>query len=169
MKEKRMTATANGAQQRFPLRLSLLDAARSRPHHQAARPLFPLAVALLSACSDNGATGPGSSSVCGGTLVSLGVLQSATLDCSNGGTTITLAGRGASYLVVPQFAAGGVPNQAVGYSIGVSGGSVLTASVHGGLSETEQRGTQTLGAWAQGGARVSPGLLQRQFDAILRG
>jgi hypothetical protein len=101
--------------------------------------------------------------------VSLGVLESATLDCSNGGTTITLAGRGASYLVVPQFAAGGVPNQAVGYSIGVSGGSVLTASVHGGPSETEPRGITALGTWAQGRPRVSPGLLQRQFDAILRG
>jgi hypothetical protein len=145
--------------------------ARVRAHHQAARAglLFPFAVALLSGCSDHGPTGPGSSSVCGGALVSLGVLESATLDCSNGGTTITLAGGGASYLVVPQFAAGGVPNQAVGYTIGVSGGSVVTASVQrGGRSGAEPRGVPAFGAWANGPSRVTPGLLQRQFDAMLR-
>jgi hypothetical protein len=86
----------------------MTDSARTRAHHQAAhaRLLFPLALALLSGCSDNGPTAPGSSSACGGALVSLGVLESATLDCSSGGTTITLAGGGSSYLVVPQFSAG---------------------------------------------------------------
>jgi hypothetical protein len=164
-----MKATANGAPQRSPFRSLLTEVARSRAHHHAARLLFPFAAALIGACSDHGPTGPSSPSVCGGALVSLGVLQSATLDCSNGGTTITLAGGGASYLVVPQFAAGDVPNQTVGYSIGVNGGSVITASVHRRPSETAPRRTPTLGAWAQGHPRILPGLLQRQFDAILRG
>ena len=131
---------------------------------------FPgaLVLAVLGGCSDHGPTGPGSSSTCGGTLVSLGVLESVTLDCSSGGTTLTLAGNGASYLVVPQFAAGGVPNQAVGYTIGVSAGSAVTASVYRGPPGPEPTGGPTLGASAQKQPRVIPGLLQRQFDGMLR-
>ncbi|HXI21164.1 MAG TPA: hypothetical protein VNH46_08770, partial [Gemmatimonadales bacterium] len=36
--------------------------------------------------------------------VSLAVAQADLVDCSNGGATVTLAGNGASYLIVPQFA-----------------------------------------------------------------
>src|SRR2546427_9567968 len=39
------------------------------------------------------------------TTVSLAPLQGTTLDCS-AGTTFTLAGNGATYLLVPQFATG---------------------------------------------------------------
>src|SRR4051812_40334681 len=64
-----------------------------------------LGAVLLAAggCSD-GTMAPNPSATCGsGSPVSLQVLQAATFDCSNGGTVITLAGGGASYLVVPQF------------------------------------------------------------------
>jgi hypothetical protein len=139
------------------------------PHIARTRLLFPLGMALLSGCSDQGPTGPGASSACGGALAPLGVLESATLDCSNGGTTITLAGGGASYLVVPQFAAGGVPNQAVGYTIGISGGSVVTASLQRGRpSGAVPRGVPAPGPWARGRPTVTPGFLQRQFDGMLR-
>ena len=132
--------------------------------------LFPSGLALLSACSDQGVTGPGSSSACGaGGLIALGPLHSATLDCSNGGTTITLAGGGASYLVVPQLAAGDVPDRPVGYTLAVTGGTVLTASAQpGGASGVEASRGSTTRAWAPRRPRVTPGFLQRQFDAMRR-
>jgi hypothetical protein len=97
--KKGMTVPAHRAPQHSQrCRSSPADSARMRAHHQVARArfLFPLGVALLSGCSDQGPTGPGSSSMCGGALAPLGMLESVTLDCSNGGTTITLAGEGAS-------------------------------------------------------------------------
>jgi hypothetical protein len=165
--KKRMTVAAD----RAPQHLQGVWSSPTDPAPQIARArlLFSLGLVLLSGCSDQGPTGPGSSSECGGALASLGVLESATLDCSNGGTTITLAGGGASYLVVPQFAAGGVPKQAVGYTIGVSGGSVATASIQrGGPSGAKPPGVLAPGPWAQARPSVTPGFLQRQFDGMLR-
>ena len=49
--------------------------------------------------------------------VSLGVAQSARVDCSNGGMHVQLPGNGASYLVVAQFPTGQVPDQFVRYSL----------------------------------------------------
>jgi len=60
-----------------------------------------------------------------GTL-SLGVAQAARVDCSNGGTTVTLAGNGASYLVVAQFAVDLVPNTFVPYHVR-SGTAIATS------------------------------------------
>src|SRR5439155_5201011 len=60
-----------------------------------------------------------------GTLT-LSVAQTARVDCSNGGTTVTLAGNGASYLVVAQFPVDLVPNGLVPYH--VSSGTAIAAS-----------------------------------------
>ena len=60
------------------------------------------------------------------------------MDCSNGGTTVTLAGAGASYLVVPEFATDQAPFQLVSYSLATgalspaaASGSRVRASVQG--------------------------------------
>src|SRR5262249_33722963 len=55
--------------------------------------------------------------------VQLAVAQTTRVDCTNGGTTVTLAGNGASYLVVAQFAADLVPDAFVPYRL-VSGTAV---------------------------------------------
>jgi hypothetical protein len=62
-----------------------------------------------------------------GGIVQLSVLQGATISCTAGGT-IDLAGDGAHYLVVPQFATGDVSNTSIAYTIGVPSAGV-TASV----------------------------------------
>lgn len=49
------------------------------------------------------------------------------MDCSTGGTTVTLAGNGASYLVVPQFATDQGANTAVSYMLS-SGTATASAS-----------------------------------------
>jgi hypothetical protein len=61
-----------------------------------------------------------------GTL-SLSVAQAAQIDCSGGGTTLTLAGNGASYLIVPQFPTNLVIDQAVDYTIAT--GNLAAASL----------------------------------------
>lgn len=61
-----------------------------------------------------------------GTL-QLSVAQAARVDCSNGGTTVTVAGNGASYLVVPEFATDLATNALVSYSLSAASGA--TASI----------------------------------------
>ncbi len=61
-----------------------------------------------------------------GTL-QLNVAQAARVDCSNGGTTVTVAGNGASYLVVPEFATDQAANTPVLYSLAAS--DAATASL----------------------------------------
>lgn len=88
-----------------------------------------------AACTNNDATtGPNaggtsfSSNPCSisGTLT-LAVAQTARVDCGNGGSTVNLAGNGASYLVVAQFATSLVPSVFVPYH--VSSGSAISASI----------------------------------------
>jgi hypothetical protein len=69
-----------------------------------------------------------------GTL-QLTVAQATRVDCSNGGTTLTLEGNGASYLVIAQLATDLVPNAFVQYH--VASGTALSATripVHGGVT-----------------------------------
>ena len=71
--------------------------------------LAAAAVSILAACG-NGPTSAGSAGPCTPTAtVTLAPQQGTTLNCSAGRTTITLAGNGASYLVVPEYAVGDVP------------------------------------------------------------
>ena len=60
-----------------------------------------------------------------GTL-SLPVATSTRVDCSAGGTTLTLAGNGASYLIVPQFPTDQVPVSYINYQM--YAGNVVAAS-----------------------------------------
>ena len=50
-------------------------------------------------------------------MITLSALQSARISCT-AGTLIQLAGNGASYLIVPQFATGGVAKTPVSYTLG---------------------------------------------------
>lgn len=129
----------------------------------------------LAACSGSSSTGPSnggpitfSRNPCapGGT-VSAGVATTALADCSNGGTTVTFAGNGASYLLVPQFASDQPANQLFSYSIATGNVSAGT------LSRARAASWQAaLTATSPG----SPGLLpspepmraQRAADAMLR-
>ncbi len=54
------------------------------------------------------------------TTLSLGVATAARVDCSNGGTTVSLAGNGASYLVVPEMATDNAPDSYVSYNVAAS-------------------------------------------------
>jgi hypothetical protein len=51
-----------------------------------------------------------------GDTVQLAVATTLQIDCSNGGTTVTFAGAGASYLIVPEFATEQAPFQLVDYT-----------------------------------------------------
>jgi hypothetical protein len=97
---------------------------------------FAVSLCLLAAACDSNGTGTGVSSgpvsikvnPCGitGTL-SLAVATTAVADCSAGGTTLTLAGNGASYYIVPQFPTEQVPVAYVDYQMFT--GNVAAASV----------------------------------------
>ena len=98
------------------------------------RCLLP-ALVFAAACDNNGVTsasGPISitANPCSpaGTLT-LAVATTARIDCSQGGTTLTLAGGGASYLIVPQFPTDQANDQLIPYQM-FSGGLVgATASM----------------------------------------
>jgi hypothetical protein len=92
------------------------------------------AVVAAAACSSNATTAPPpltfTRNPClPADTLRLAVAATARLDCSNGGTTVTFAGGGASYLIVPEFATDQAPFQLVDYSV-ASGAlsAVATAS-----------------------------------------
>jgi hypothetical protein len=130
------------------------------------------AVGLVLASCSNGspvATGPSfQNNPCAtGTTVTLDTAQAASIDCSNGGTTVTFAGNGASYLVVAQFVTQQGADQGVPYTM--STGTPVSASVVAGVLSSRQ-------GLAPGGASAPdwgllragrPGLRQEQFEAAV--
>lgn len=100
-----------------------------------------------------------------GTLT-LPVAQTTRVDCSNGGTTVTLAGNGASYLVVAQFPVDLVPNTLVQYHL--SSGTALSTSrttLGSGISASRV-GAATSSALSS--PLVRPRAKQIAFDHMLR-
>ncbi|MFI5310876.1 MAG: hypothetical protein ACHQQ3_06555 [Gemmatimonadales bacterium] len=99
--------------------------------------VLAIGILVLSACNQGPQTAvvakPSttfSSNPCvAATNVQLSVAQATRIDCSNGGTTVTLAGNGASYLVVPQFATDQIANQFYSYTMAT--GTVAAASASG--------------------------------------
>jgi hypothetical protein len=94
----------------------------------------------------------------GGTL-QLAEAATQRVDCSNGGTTVTVAGNGASYLVVPEFATDQAANTPVTYSI--AAGDAAAASLAPSASIAIQGGA---------GGTVPPphpNPRQRAFDATM--
>jgi hypothetical protein len=103
---------------------------RISPRHFA-----PLVLALLAACEYTN-TAPSTarfvSNPCSDTgTVSIAAATAKRIDCSNGGTTVTLQGGGASYLIVPQFATDAGANQTYLYSLATGSLAALTASANG--------------------------------------
>ncbi|HET9709149.1 MAG TPA: hypothetical protein VFP39_12695 [Gemmatimonadales bacterium] len=87
--------------------------------------------------------------------VQLAAAATLRLDCSNGGTTVTFAGGGASYLIVPEFATDQAPFQLVDYSV-ASGNLSPAAAVRGRVAADVQR------------LRTRPLTAQRMADRYLR-
>jgi hypothetical protein len=130
-----------------------------------------LALAALAGCSSHDATtaptGTTSftASPCSvaGTL-ELAVAQTSRVDCSNGGTTLTVAGNGASYLVVAQFPVDLVANTFVQYH--VSSGTAIAAS-----RSSAYRALASTNALVDAAAAlppVRPRAKQLAFDQMLR-
>jgi hypothetical protein len=115
-----------------------------------------LLAACLSACSSSpitSGTGPGRfvKNPCSPTAtVQLAVAEGTVLDCSGGGTTVTFAGNGASYLVVPQFPTNQVANQPVSYTLATGNlaaslaSSQRVAAMHAARASLAQGGSGTL-------------------------
>ncbi len=137
-------------------------------------PLLMVGLAMLSSCNHDVTSPKFVNSPCTaeGSL-SLAVAQSVRVDCSNGGTTVTLPGNGASYLVVAQLAVDKVPNTFVPYH--VISGSAITADLTlgsarartslGGLSWPTR---PSLNAASTGLPPRPPRTAQLAFDRALR-
>ncbi|MEO7086607.1 MAG: hypothetical protein ABI442_12760 [Gemmatimonadaceae bacterium] len=132
-------------------------------------------LATLAACaSPDAATSPTTTSTTNGVpcsvsgVLSLTVAQTARVDCSNGGTTVSLAGNGASYLVVAQFAASLVPDVFVPYQLRAGqGASASVALPSSGVSALRARSSGAA-SWLAALPKTTPGAAQRAFSAALR-
>ncbi len=152
----------------------------------SARPALLLMTAFVAACGAASETAPTPTPTdtvktqnvpCATGSLQLSVNQAARVDCSNGGTTVTLTGNGASYLVVPEMAAEGVPNTPVPFRIGLGSGASATFAGNF-LSASASLARPALSLAAIGGAPVDggvgtpaypvPGAEQRTFDLALR-
>jgi hypothetical protein len=97
----------------------------------------------------------------------LAVAQAVRLDCSNGGTTVTLEGGGASYLIVPQFPTDQAANLLVAYSM--ASGALAAAAP----AAARARGLAGPGSGALRGEAgilppMQPNLAQLAADRMLR-
>ena len=143
-------------------------------HRQTQAPLWTrwnslLLAGVAAGCSSQSTTTPASQvpfsnapcSVTG--ALAPAVNTTALVDCSNGGSTLTLAGNGASYVVVPQFATNQGPDQFVPYSL--ASGDLASASI-------SARRVGALPSSPTAAPLVVPGtrplLWQQHVDQILR-
>lgn len=132
-------------------------------------------LAAIAACSHSDAgTGPVPPvplTACTGGAVQLAANQAARVDCANGGNSLTLAGNGASYLLVPQFASGSAPDAAVAYTL--SNPTASPSAALAGLYPTDPRalrGTASISLGTDPGLRppAYPRTRQMAFDRALR-
>ena len=123
------------------------------------RVLIPVLLVALAACSSDLSPGTTTTTTttlsfknnpCGaGGTVQLAEAAATRIDCSAGGTTVTLAGNGASYLIVPQFPTDQVTNTLVSYTM--SSGTAVTASVIPNGSRALRVAIAAAGAGSSGG------------------
>jgi hypothetical protein len=135
----------------------------------------PSAAALVAvaavACSNSSpsATTPTSPSLPSASLspcsvtdtLRLASAQAARVDCSNGGTTVTLAGNGASYLVLPEFATDQATDSPVPYELATVGAAAALAVPAAARAPITSLGSGTL-------PPIHPNYLQMRADALLR-
>jgi hypothetical protein len=130
----------------------------------AGRIVIAAGAAVLAACGHDHTTAPIALSPCGaGGVVQLAVFGAATVSCDTG-TALTLAGGGASYLVVPQLATGNVTNRSVPYTISVGEGAL--ASISPSPSAVLDTRLPTVSG-SMRAASPGPDGRQRRFDASL--
>lgn len=125
---------------------------------------------LLTACDSGSPTVTGPSfqdNPCSTGTVDLASGQVAGVDCSNGGTTVTFTGNGASYLVVAQLATEQGANSLIPYTL--FSGTPISASVAGGpLAQVWAGGGSGVGGGSDLGLmRPVSGARQAAFDAAL--
>ncbi len=94
--------------------------------------------------------------------LSLTSAQATRVDCSNGGTTLTLAGNGASYLVLAEFATDAAANVPVAYTLA----SVSPAAALAAPPAASRMPLASLGAGSL--PPMHPNYRQMQADASLR-
>lgn len=99
------------------------------------------AAALVAACGGSPTAATPGGACTPAAAVTLNPQQGTTVDCSNGGSTITLAGNGASYLIVPEFAVDNVQYQFQTFTLGHEGLSTLAAAGAARPSPTAPRAT----------------------------
>jgi len=136
-------------------------------------PASILAIAGILACSSSDSTSTGvkptTGVACkpatGGTTITLGSMQTTTVDCSQGGTLFELAGGGASYLLVPEFATGNLPIKSASYSFGSPNATAAQVLAAAPLSN---RAVSLASTASIGAAPTRPGTRQQWFDARLR-
>lgn len=140
-------------------------------------PLIAVLAAAVAIAACNNGTEPSSSTgtntfkaaPCSqsGTL-QLAVSTATRVDCSNGGTTVTVAGNGASYIVVAQFPVDLVPDSFIQYR--VTSGTAVSASLSPAPSRFRRSSSLSpLQSTARFGLTThrSPGPEQRRFTNAL--
>jgi hypothetical protein len=125
-----------------------------------------VAVILVACGGSPTAAAPGGACVPSAT-VTLSPHQGATVDCSNGATRITLAGNGATYLIVPEFAVDNVQYQFQTFTLGHEGRSALTAAGRpgtAGMSPTASAGRAPTFGWSLASHVPATNRRQAAFD-----
>ena len=145
--------------------------ARGESRRRAKRILAVGLFAVLSSCSHD-STGTGVKPTLGvacrpssGTgTITVASLQTTIVDFSQGGTVFELAGNGASYLLVPEFATGNVSITPTPYTLGSPNASGSVASATEPSSRVD--GPATIAGLIT--ASAMPAARQRRFDERLR-
>jgi hypothetical protein len=115
-------------------------------------------------------TGPTTfkSSPCSATgTVQLAVATATRVDCSNGGTTVALAGNGASYLILTQFPVDLVPDTFINYRL--DSGTALAASLasRGSRLSASRFAAAQFGLTPHGPYAPKTGIAQQRFAGAL--
>ncbi len=132
-----------------------------------------MSLAVVVGCSHSDTTAPTLLSSVNGTPCSvsgtlqLSVAQTARVDCSNGGTTVTVAGNGASYLVLPQLPVDLVPLALVSYRLTATTSSAAATAdlVRNPAMLAPSAGLTEFGRAPSGAQRTLDGMLRARARA----
>jgi len=100
--------------------------------------------------------------------VQLSAAQTTRIDCTNGGSTVTLAGNGASYLVVAELAGGQGPDSYVPYRLISGDATPAAASQANRLGSASSRLGALAGVVSTSLVSPGPGARQAAFSRALR-